>query len=496
MELTTGAAVRNASTLLPVINHFALPVSHMHGGPQGGGGGMALSAVAGGGPTGGWLWSGLQHTVGSFLGGVDRRVRNFVRNHKKGLFVTAVVGGVAIYSMYSIQQKWKALQAHSLHRFRLQAFFDNTQQTCDSTILSMVPTLADNLKELVEVPNASQLRSSMTTSQEEKYAFWDRCKVMNFTRTTCSVYALVLLVVFLRVQVNIVGRYLYLESLIKQDMNSLSGKKLLTSTKIPLEFVLGADTQRKYLTFAEYVLHQGLKQLSHHVERVVTQVMARQYKCTFDDLLNIFDEIRRSVEVPSNEMDNILITFLLPPEEEELELKDRKLQMLLNETRDIIESEEFNQVLKRCLNNAFFMMSSQLSSVFNNPASPSETGETAKPATKEGPVALPMAKLLPHISKQVNAVLDPRPNPFLDSISSHKHLEDYSFELFTAFETGGGGEDAVVVVFRMSISISSSSSIGGESESFPWQSCGNLPDCLRVEWLEVKESGVGGTTSV
>ncbi len=50
-----------------------------------------------------------------------------------------------------------------------------------------------------------------------------------------------------------------------------------------------------------------------------------------------------------------------------------------------------------------------------------------------GEVGLPMAKVLPLISKQVAVILSPHPNPFLDSLTQRRDLHNYSFEVFSAF---------------------------------------------------------------
>jgi hypothetical protein len=71
-----------------------------------------------------------------------------------------------------------------------------------------------------------------------------------------------------------------------------------------------------------------------------------QKQCDYEDVLNIFDEVRRVLEEPVDGNEMVFNSFLLPPEDEYLSndamdendrIEHKKLRMLLNETRNIME---------------------------------------------------------------------------------------------------------------------------------------------------------------
>jgi hypothetical protein len=113
--------------------------------------------------------------------------------------------------------------------------------------------------------------------------------------------------------------------------------------------------------------------------------------------------------------------------------------MLINETRDVLESAEFNQILSRCLNLSFYAMAHQLHSCFPRQeqhealaSSVVAERDLAAPAATAEP-ALPMAKLMPLVNKQVSQLLASDPNPFLATVLHDDQLRQYAFDLFTAF---------------------------------------------------------------
>lgn len=53
----------------------------------------------------------------------------------------------------------------------------------------------------------------MDFRSENKVEIWERLKIDSFTRTVSAVYSTCLLFVVLRIQLNILGGYLYLDSL-------------------------------------------------------------------------------------------------------------------------------------------------------------------------------------------------------------------------------------------------------------------------------------------
>lgn len=398
-----------------------------------------MQAVA---PTVAAGWGGM---LGGWVGGSYQRVRRFIADHRKGLLCLAVTGGVAAYAVYRVGRGYRELQEASLHRLRLRGAFESTQSTCAGTVGSLVLKLNDAVLRLVPIPSPTELRLSLQQAPkdgQDRYALWDHCKTQTYARLVVGVYGVVLLSTFLRVQVNILGRYLYLETLIATDPSA--------RFRIPLDVAIPQDTQKRYLGYSEYVVHTGLPQLVALVQATAHQVLSSyplQRQCTYDDVLAIIDAMRRKMEQPlsPDSDETVLNTFLLPQEDAEgssggngKRHRDHKLTMLINETRDVLESSEFNQILSRCLNLSFYGMAHQLHSCFPRQeqqalaSSVDAERDLAAPAATAEP-ALPMAKLMPLVNKQVSQLLASDPNPFLATVLHDDQLRQYAFDLFTAF---------------------------------------------------------------
>lgn len=88
-------------------------------------------------------------------------------------------------------------------------------------------------------------------------------------------------------KVTILGRYLYLETLIAKDPaarlrvsvlfadRSLHSRLIQASLmQIPLEVALSQDTQKRYLAYSEYLLNFGLPELVAHVQSIAQQVLS------------------------------------------------------------------------------------------------------------------------------------------------------------------------------------------------------------------------------
>jgi peroxin-3 len=175
------------------------------------------------------------------------------RNRKK-LVVAAAVGAVgaagaaAAYYGYSRFMSWKdALTDTFLPRLadsrddglycrgtrkdadaHLQQHFQTIQDISDSTTLpQMLPTLQTNLAKNADVNTLHQRlkRGKLGghyLTPTEKQATWNELKVETFTYTLSAVWLLPMLDLLLRIQLNILGRHLYLQNAmdVKHAQNS------------------------------------------------------------------------------------------------------------------------------------------------------------------------------------------------------------------------------------------------------------------------------------
>jgi peroxin-3 len=93
-------------------------------------------------------------------------------------------------------------------------------------VTSFVPSIRDKLEIYVDIPSVEQLRTAQKTTNEEKIQLWEQMKIgsmlhcrlfidtcLAFTRTVSAMYGISLSLLFLRTEVNILGRYMYLDTI-------------------------------------------------------------------------------------------------------------------------------------------------------------------------------------------------------------------------------------------------------------------------------------------
>lgn len=213
--------------------------------------------------------------------------------------------------------------------------FESNQRTCNMTVLSMLPPLREAITNQL---NSESLTAILKTKPANKLEVWEDLKIISFTRTIVAVYSTCMLVVLLRVQLNIIGGYLYLD-------NSV-GKSATTPVAPP-------DIQQQYLSSIQHLLGDGLTELMSVVKRAVQNSlsgMSLKQSLSMLELEQQLSWIRAEVEAAS---ERPLTWYMLADDENaladqacDLTEKDVITIRLLNETRDMLDSPDFSVVLK------------------------------------------------------------------------------------------------------------------------------------------------------
>jgi hypothetical protein len=251
-----------------------------------------------------------------------------------------------------------------------------------------------------------------------------------------SLYAPVLLCLLLRVQVNLVARYVVAEHEASQA-ESAARRGLVRRTGVQCSTplfdtpLLPPGAQSRYVAMGQWALTHGLTQLINtlrpHVLRVVqdlplTRVMSPEH------VMGLLFDIQRSVEQEC--WTGTLVSVLLPREEsavlgeEDAALDEAQVYaLLLNETRDIVESRPFSDLATKLLTQSLALLSEDLQLHY----------ERAR-ATQ-----LPVAKLVPLLSKQATTLLaleQHQHDTVVQSLTFSKELNDYCHFLFRGPHAG------------------------------------------------------------
>uniref|UniRef100_A0A6N2KML5 Peroxin-3 n=1 Tax=Salix viminalis TaxID=40686 RepID=A0A6N2KML5_SALVM len=186
-------------------------------------------------------------------------LRNFWRRHKRKILITAGVlgSGYFLCKLYNAHQQKLADLERELARQRandeiikaqLQGHFENVQLIADTTSL---PHAMQYLRaRIAEVLDLSQLTERLQ-------------KGKGFTQMLVSLWAVTMLSLYIKVQVNILGRHLYIDT-----ARGLESSLLLENVDIA-----DRDDQQKFLASADFLANNGLLVLIPNIQAVVTEVL-------------------------------------------------------------------------------------------------------------------------------------------------------------------------------------------------------------------------------
>ncbi|XP_014836852.1 PREDICTED: peroxisomal biogenesis factor 3 [Poecilia mexicana] len=346
-------------------------------------------------------------------------VWNFIKRHKKKfIFTGAVVGGVYLLSKYAqkkIQEVQEKEASEYIAQARRQFHFESNQRTCNMTVLSMLPPLREAI---VTQLNSESLTAMLKTKPANKLEIWENLKIISFTRTVVAVYSTCMLVVLLRVQLNIIGGYLYLD-------NSV-GKSAASPLTPP-------DVQQQYLSSIQHLLGDGLTEL---ISRVKTAVQNSLGGVSLKQSLSLLELEQQLIWIRA-EVDSgrPLSSYMLADDEEVLAdqacgltEKDLVTIRLLNETRDMLDSPDLSKVLGACLNRGFSRLLDNLAEFFRLPVSDSAPDSLSA-------VSLPLAKIIPIINGQINSVCSETPSHFVQDLLLNNQVKEFAAIVYETFST-------------------------------------------------------------
>ncbi|XP_034911019.1 peroxisome biogenesis protein 3-2 isoform X2 [Populus alba] len=156
-----------------------------------------------------------------------------------------------------------------LIKAQLQVHFENVQLIADTTTL---PHAMQYLRSrIAEELDLSQLTERLqkgkgkpyTLTSSEKLELWDRLKILSFTQMVVSLWAVTILSLYIKVQVNILGRHLYIDT-----ARGLGSSLLLENVDL-----IDRDDQQKFLAGADFLANNGLLALISNIQAVVTEVI-------------------------------------------------------------------------------------------------------------------------------------------------------------------------------------------------------------------------------
>ncbi|OEL25300.1 Peroxisome biogenesis protein 3-2, partial [Dichanthelium oligosanthes] len=352
--------------------------------------------------------------------------RGFWARHRRKVLVSLGVAGAgyAAYRFYDAHraqlvrvEQLRAREeqaADDLVKNHLQEHFEKVQKICDTTTLPLamhqlcekIMTELD-ISKLTDKLRQGKVQSSAALTPKEKYDTWEEIKIKSFTKTVSSMWAMTLLSLYTRVQVTILGRHLYLDF-----ARSTHGAQLQAESD-----AFSENGHRSFLTAADYLATGKINAFIMQMQRAAAEVLKEKQ---LKDLMSTDQVLQTVLQILDMFMslceDNSWINYLVPDDasvhaqmmavssngfDDSSLLNDfRKLEQLMTETRIVLASDDFRNIMERSLRKIAEMVIEDLAA------------QTGIPSPTSG---LPLATLLPRVAHLSL--------PLLEEPNKNKHIQ-------------------------------------------------------------------------
>ncbi|KAI8619727.1 Peroxin-3 [Chytriomyces sp. MP71] len=299
------------------------------------------------------------------------------QTRKRSLVARVLVGtGVALASGFLLYkyarhkmdeaERERASKRHAKQNIKVR--FEQLQKDCFASVSRLLPLASSQLFPIANVESVTtqlqNLRGTKENSNEDakrvKKELWEDLKIASFTRTLSAIYILNFINILSHVQLNIMGRFTYLAS-VSPSLEPLS-----------------SETQMHFLNFSYFIVHEGMYVYVARVKAAVESVffgVSVSSELSSEDLAQKIAYIRESVESFVNSTNESgLGEFLLPKVGTEDEMlaqahgvtlstafaSNSILRSLVAELRDFVDSLDFGEVMKACLDKSFSLFEAHL----------------------------------------------------------------------------------------------------------------------------------------
>ncbi|RLN35124.1 peroxisome biogenesis protein 3-1-like [Panicum miliaceum] len=359
--------------------------------------------------------------------------RGFWARHRRKILVSLGVAGAgyAAYRLYDAHraqllrvEQLRASEeqaADDLVKNQLQEHFEKVQSICGTTTLPLaMHQLCENITSQLDISKLTdKLRQGKAESSaltpKEKYDTWEEIKIKSFTKTVSSMWAMTLLSLYTRVQVTILGRHLYLDF-----------ARGTHDVQLQEESTFSENGHKSFLTTADYLPTGKINAYIMHMQRAATEVLKEK---KLKDLMSTDEVLQTVLQILDMFMslceDNSWIQYLIPDDaivqaqlmavstsgfDDSSLLNDfRKLEQLMAETRVVLASDDFRNIMEKSLRKIADMVIEDLAAQTGIPSPPS---------------GLPLATLLPRVAHLSSPLLEePNKNKYIQMIRSMPEVE-------------------------------------------------------------------------
>ncbi|VAI26427.1 unnamed protein product [Triticum turgidum subsp. durum] len=296
----------------------------------------------------------------------------------------------------------------------LQAHFEKVQRISDTTTLPFaMHYLRSRIMEELDISHLTErlLQGKGELTPEDKYETWEKIKILSFTRTVSSMWAMTLLSLYVRVQVTILGRHLYLDFARGTDGAQLQAESDTFS----------GNGHKDFLGTADYLATYGITALIRQMQHAATEILKEKQ---LKDPMSMDQVSQTMLQISEQFMSlcegNSWINFIVPEnanryaqlmavsssgfDDSSLLMDVGKLDQLMTETRIVLASDDFRNIMDMSLRKVADLVIEDLRA---------QVGAALPPS------GLPLAKLLARVAQLSSTLLEePSKNKHIQTIRS------------------------------------------------------------------------------
>jgi peroxin-3 len=442
--------------------------------------------------------------------GLLTSIRAFVHTHRKKLFLSTTVTLASLFflahhlhSLFLNHQR--RIAEERFNREQIRRRFEQTQKDALYTIWALVPVLAGSLaegfsvekitaalrarrgggggKNNTEEASVSALSTSSSVggsgidsgsgigsggggelvnewSKKSKNVLWEDLKSQSLTKLLTLLYGNALLIVFTRLQLNILARREYLEDALKvasskhgfSDRIQLIDRDSTTSPATASASTTAAYVnEQAYLSFSWWLLNRGWVVLKERVKSAVDEVFEDinpRVELTLDEFAILLSRAQKLIERVDEQGETFIAPVLLPPRNlevfvmqqildepsvETLQRDGGDLRVLLDETSQYIASSSSLIVVSSLVNVGITTFLNYLAVSSAASASAAGKGEGVV-VTAPGEIKVKLAVLLAGSTKAAGEFRSGQGNEYVNNMDAVAELDELSASVYSNFE--------------------------------------------------------------
>lgn len=332
------------------------------------------------------------------------------RHRNKFLVAGGAVGTVVIINkvLASYEKQWQTSSSRGfVHEARKKEIhFENLINECNEICKRMSPKIINRLQELLDDTKLIEALSSKRQDKntQTKVELWKSLKVKILTRLLSEIYCTCILVCYMRVQMSVTGGQVYARSI--QNDNGSSSASSVDSTHM--------KAYTKYIALLGSFYDQRFDCLIQPIEQAVEETLAGyniDYKISIQDFKVILEKIKRSVSfflsgptsktrvffLEADKLSTVDLASVCPGSGPLTESDEQMLRSMLAETQDILESEDFKQVLESSIEVGYAILLDTLLGAFIKMEAKLRRGEEGSGFSNPNSIQVPLVKILPQI---------------------------------------------------------------------------------------------------